>query len=530
MKLKELQFVLGFFFLCIFQVTAQISPGELSNAHAYLEGVSNCTKCHDVGNKVTRQKCLACHQIIKTNILARKGYHASQEVSGKECVVCHNEHHGRNFQIIRFDRKNFIHSKTGFELKGVHARQDCKACHKPAFIQDARLKTKASTFMGLNQACLTCHADYHQGRMSPKCNNCHSFESFKNATGFDHSTTRFPLLGSHKNVACEKCHKTEIINGKPKQKFKGLVFSNCTACHKDVHDNKFGQNCKKCHSEESFHAVKGMKSFDHDKTDFKLIGKHRLLACKSCHKTTLTAPIRHNHCSNCHADYHNKDFEKNGISPDCNQCHNNDGFTPSAYTIEKHSLTKFPLEGAHLATPCMACHKIQGKWAFKNMGSKCVDCHTNIHKGFIQDKYIANNNCKICHVVTSWKKVSFDHNQTKFKLDGAHAKLACEDCHYVKNEKGVRVQTFTGLSTECESCHKNTHVGQFDVNGKTVCTTCHTTDEWVKTKFDHNTSRFKLDGAHATAKCNECHKQVTDEKGKYVQYKFKSIECSNCHS
>ena len=108
MKLKELHLILGFFFLCVCQATAQISPGELSNVHAYLEGVSNCTKCHDVGNKVTRQKCLACHQIIKTNIAARKGYHASAEVKGKECVVCHNEHHGRNFQIIRFDKKNFV--------------------------------------------------------------------------------------------------------------------------------------------------------------------------------------------------------------------------------------------------------------------------------------------------------------------------------------------------------------------------------------------------------------------------------------
>ena len=56
------------------------------------------------------------------------------------------------------------------------------------------------------------------------------------------------------------------------------------------------------------------------------------------------------------------------------------------------------------------------------------------------------------------------------------------------------------------------------------------TENWVKTKYDHNTSRFKLDGAHATVECKECHKEVTDSKGKYVQYKFKSIECSNCHS
>lgn len=529
MKLKELLIILVILASCNTAI-AQLSPGDLSTPHAYLEGVSNCTKCHTVGNKVTREKCLACHQIIKTNILANKGYHASKEVTGKECVVCHNEHHGRNFQLVRFDPKTFIHSKTGYVLKGVHAKKDCKSCHKAAFIKDPRLKNKATTFMGLNQACLTCHEDYHQGKYSPKCDICHSFENFKGVTGFDHNTTKFPLVGRHKTVACDKCHKTEVINGKSVQKFKGLEFSNCTSCHKDVHNNKFGQNCKKCHSEESFHAVKGMKGFDHDKTNFKLIGKHRDLACKSCHKKTLTAPIRHDHCTSCHADYHNKEFAKNGISPDCNQCHNNDGFTPSSYAIEKHNLTKFPLEGAHLATPCMACHKKQGKWSFKNLGSKCVDCHNNVHKGFIEDKYLSDNKCTSCHSVISWKKITYDHSQTKFKLDGAHTKILCSECHYAKNEKDIKVQKFIGMSTDCESCHKNNHVGQFDVNGKTECTKCHDAESWEKTKFDHNTSRFKLEGAHAEAKCNECHKEVSNQKGKYIQYKFKNIECTNCHS
>ena len=110
MKIKELLIIFGLFILCTYHVSAQISPGDLSNAHAYLEGVSNCTKCHIVGNKVTREKCLTCHQIIKTNILAGKGYHASKEVTRKQCIVCHNDHHGRNFQIIRLDKKTFIHS------------------------------------------------------------------------------------------------------------------------------------------------------------------------------------------------------------------------------------------------------------------------------------------------------------------------------------------------------------------------------------------------------------------------------------
>jgi len=530
MNLNKIYFALVIFIFCGYSASAQISPGDLSKAHAYLDGVTNCTKCHDVGNKVTREKCLACHQTVKTNIALGKSYHASSDVSGKECLTCHNEHHGRDFQIIHFDKKNFSHIKTGFELKGKHATLDCISCHKPAFNKDERLKGKPGTFMGFNQACLSCHADYHQGRMSPKCNNCHNFNTFKNPIGFDHNTTRFPLVGKHRDVLCEKCHKTEIIDGKPVQKFRGVEFANCTACHKDVHDNKFGQNCRQCHSEESFHNVKGISTFNHDKTGFKLLGKHNSVACKSCHKVSLTTPLKHDHCYNCHADYHKKEFAKNNISPDCNQCHNNDGFSPSAYTIEKHNQSKFSLEGGHVATPCIACHKKQDRWTFRNIGSKCNDCHKNEHKGFIQEKYFTNENCTVCHNVKEWKNIAFDHSKTNFKLDGAHAKQQCGECHYAKNEKGIRVQKFMALSMECSSCHSNSHVGQFDINGKTDCTKCHNSDSWEKTKFDHNTSRFKLDGAHITVKCNECHKEVTDSKGKYIQYKFKNVECTNCHS
>jgi len=530
MNLKKTIFVIVVIIVNGYSLFAQISPGELSKAHANLDGVSNCTKCHAVGNKVTREKCLDCHKDIQANITAKKGYHASTEATGKQCTVCHNEHHGRNFQLVRFDKKTFVHNKTGFELKGVHTKKDCKDCHKPAFIKDPRLKAKASTYMGLNQQCLTCHADYHKGKMSSDCSKCHSFESFKNATSFDHNTTRFPLVGKHKNVTCDKCHKTQIIEGKPVQQFKGLAFANCNSCHKDPHENRFGQNCKQCHSEESFHNVKGMSTFDHNKTAFKLTGKHKLVACKSCHKVSLTAPLKHDHCVDCHTDYHKGEFAVNRVVSDCNECHSIYGFAPSNYSIEKHNLTKFPLEGAHLATPCSSCHKVLNKWTFRNIGDKCEDCHGNPHNGNINDRFMANNNCKTCHNVSSWTKVSFDHSQTKFKLLGKHATIACGECHYPKNEKGVKVQKFRGLASDCSACHKDRHAGQFEVNGKTDCSRCHTSDRWGKTTFDHNLARFKIDGAHKDLKCRECHKEVTTEKGKYVQYKFKSIECSNCHS
>jgi len=521
----------GLFISVCFNVSAQISPGDLSKSHANLEGVTNCTQCHSVGNKVTREKCLACHKDIKAEIDSHKGFHSSTEVGQKNCAQCHSDHHGRSFDMVRLNKKSFNHNLTGFVLKGQHAKQECAACHNSDNIQDPKLKKRPGTYLGLHQECLTCHEDYHQGKLSSKCTECHNFDTFKKASGFDHNNTKFPLLGQHKNVACIKCHKIEVVDGKKIQKFNGLEFANCTACHEDVHKNKFGQDCKRCHTEESFHFNRSMKAFDHDKTNFKLIGKHQQVDCKACHKTgKFTDPIKHNQCQDCHKDFHKGDFaRRDGTKPDCNQCHTNAGFSPSTFSIEQHN-KKFKLEGAHLATSCMGCHKKEGEWKFKKMGKRCVDCHKNEHKGFIEDKFMPNEDCTICHNVGSWKKVTFDHNKTNFKLDGKHADIACSECHYAKNENGARIQQFKGMSQECSTCHKDNHVGQFAVNGKTNCTRCHGTDDWHKSRFDHNTSRFKLDGAHVAVKCEECHKQVTNEKGKYIEYKFESIECKRCHS
>ena len=515
-------------------VSGQISPGELSNAHAFLEGVSNCTKCHDLGNKVTRDKCLDCHKEIKARVTLKKGVHATADYLTKDCFTCHNDHHGRNFKMLKFDKATFNHTTTGFELKGAHAKENCKGCncnlcHKPAFIKDPDLKKKVSTFLGLNSECLSCHEDFHKAKMSPNCLNCHGFDTFKKAEGFDHNTTKFQLAGKHKSVSCEKCHKPTVINGKVEKRFDGLLFNNCTNCHKDVHEDKFGQECKKCHSEESFHIIKSSGNFNHDKTDFKLIGKHQALDCKKCHKTNLTDKIKSGHCFDCHTDYHQNEFIKDGVTPDCDKCHNNNGFTETLYTIENHNLLKFRLDGGHLATPCISCHKKQEKWTFVKLGSSCVDCHPNNHKGFIQDKYYPDNKCTECHTVSSWKSPEFEHSKTDFKLQGAHIKVSCVVCHYSKDETGIVIQKFKGLSAECSGCHKNTHEGQFDVNGKTDCLRCHGLDNWKKTIFDHKLARFKLEGAHIKVSCEKCHKEVITANGKYIAYKNNKLLCSDCH-
>jgi len=308
--------------LLCFSAKAQISPGELAKVHSHLEGMSNCTKCHTLGDKVSNDKCLACHTELKVRIDQKKGYHSSPQVKGKQCASCHNDHHGLTFQIIRFDKDKFIHDQAGYKLTGAHSKRKCEDCHKPTFITDLKIKAKKFTYLGLNTECLTCHADYHQKTLSTNCAECHTDEKFKPASKFDHSKSKFKLAGKHQEIACAECHKTSVRNGQKFQEFKGVKAANCTNCHKDVHDNKFGQNCAECHNNESFTVVGGVKNFDHSKADFKLEGRHLNVACKKCHKEKLTTPLFFKRCTDCHTDYHNKQFAKNGVSPDCSACHN----------------------------------------------------------------------------------------------------------------------------------------------------------------------------------------------------------------
>lgn len=524
----------GIFFLISligsFTSLAQISPGELAKVHSHLEGLSNCTKCHILGKKVSNQKCLECHSEIKAKIDARKGYHGSAEVTGKECVKCHSDHHGLNFQIIRFEKEKFNHDLTGFKLQGAHGKKKCVDCHKPEFISDPKIKKKKFTYLGLNLGCAICHTDYHQKTLSQECGNCHNFEKFKPAGKFDHQLAKFKLEGKHKDVPCLSCHKASTKNGQKFQEFTGVKFDNCTACHQDKHNNKFGQNCKDCHSEQSFTLIKGTQNFDHDKTDFKLEGKHKQVVCKTCHKTKFTNAMQYSNCTNCHEDYHHKQFAKQGVSPDCSQCHTVNGFIGSLYTIDKHNASVFPLKGAHVATPCFACHKKTEKWSFREIGKRCIDCHTDIHKPNINEKYYPQSNCESCHNENRWSMITFDHGKTNFPLVGAHLKRTCRECHFKSEPDGTVRHHFSGLPVNCSNCHKDVHNHQFENNGATDCSLCHNNDLFKPaSKFDHNKSRFPLDGKHKNVACNKCHKPNTDQKLIYVLYKTNKIKCEDCH-
>ena len=238
--------------------------------------------------------------------------------------------------------------------------------------------------------------------------------------------------------------------------------------------------------------------------------------------------MKHELCSNCHEDYHKNQFKTNNHNPDCSDCHTVENFTHTTYTIERHNLLEFQLKGSHLATPCAFCHKKEETWVFKNMEKRCVDCHENIHKNSISDKYLREGTCLNCHSELAWNQVEFDHQTTNYPLIGKHKEASCKNCHFREKNEIIQ-QVFAGLTKNCSACHVDIHHNQFEKNKQTNCEDCHTNNDWKPEKFNHDQSRFKLDGKHVNVDCAKCHK-VNAGLGNYIQYKFKDVSCKSCHS
>ncbi len=594
----------SFFLVASLDVNGQLSPGELTRSHADLEGIRNCTKCHVLGDKVSNEKCLECHKDLRSRIQAKKGYHGSREVKGKECASCHSEHHGRSFEMVRFDQKTFDHKLTGYELTESHKKIDCRDCHKPDLIGNRDIRSRKNTFLGLPQDCAACHEDSHQRTLGTDCASCHTTEAFSPATKFDHNKADFTLIGKHRQVDCKECHKEEIREGKKFQRFTEVSFSECSSCHtdphqnkllqhcdechteqgfaefrgrgrfnhsrtsfplkgkhqhidcstchrfdtsprtiftdrtgilttdckqchEDVHEGRFGSNCVDCHQEESFSSISNLDNFDHDRTEFALLGKHQQVDCRNCHKESLLDPLPHNTCASCHTDYHEGQFAQKQPVRDCADCHSVQGFAGSLYSPEDHARSAFPLDGAHLATPCFACHLKKDKWTFRDLGNQCVDCHEDVHNGQIPLKYYPENRCDQCHLTSRWQDSRFDHDQTPFQLLGIHVQQKCRACHIP--EPGFTYGKFVDLDASCMACHDNVHDRQFDQNGITDCARCHGFDGWTADHFDHDKTAFPLEGKHAEISCDECHQKVTENDVTFVLYKIEQFACIDCH-
>ena len=518
------------FFLFIF---TQLSPGELHESHKHLEGVKNCSSCHEIGSKDFQKQCLVCHTFIAESIEKASGYHG--RLQDLACQKCHKDHFGREFKLIHWKDgvEAFDHQATGYILKGGHKNVSCKNCHKKEHIQNplqlikARKKLEA-TFLGLSTDCSVCHQDVHQKRLGEQCSTCHQETKWRPAEKFNHQKTDFPLTGLHEKVACSGCHGDYKPESGPVLA-RRLDSSSCSFCHKDRHLSQLSNQCSQCHATDGW---KPAKNFDHNRSRFALTGKHRDTSCDKCHEPLQTDRKYRNlsfeSCGNCHKDAH-----QGRLGTNCSSCHDPSSWTQIRQNQFDHAATRFSLKGKHSQVRCDSCHK-------KNVGRKtglqfdhCSRCHQDPHH--TEFKTFESSRCEDCHNEEGFLPARFgyaDHDKISFKLRGSHMAVACVECHAPRADKHMR---FSFASKTCEGCHKNPHQPLTEVSFVIRCETCHQEDNWKDPKFDHDQTTFSLKGAHLKLKCSTCHK----EQGK--SWKLPSLrqkpsprneigfQCQNCH-
>jgi hypothetical protein len=518
---------------------AQMSPGPLSASHQDLDGAFACAKCHVFGAGTPQLRCLDCHREIAHRLTEKRGYHWAQVKAGagsNDCARCHSEHNGLKHRLVRWPvpKEKFDHARAGWKLEGKHAPLKCAECHTGKYIDplDRAVLQRHdlnTTFAGLDPVCVTCHRDVHAGELSGRCTDCHSQDTWKNPPGFSHERTRYPLTGLHARLACDKCHRPRSAAAESPVEYKGQgLFQYCASCHKDPHGNAFSGDCQRCHTTGGWKQILPSNAFDHSQTDYPLLGKHRTVACKDCHKSeNFKTHVAFARCLDCHQDQHGGQFARREDGGDCKACHNEGAWKPAHFTVDDHAKTAYPLLGKHSAVVCAKCHLPKGKATpYRVAFALCTTCHQDTHKGQFAAKPHSNR-CEDCHEAGGWKPETFTlaaHNQTRFALKGAHVAVACSGCHIPKGGD----TPFHPAAARCEDCHRSPH-GK--LTKELLCDSCHSATSWKERgRFDHNRTAFALSGRHAAVDCLACHKPTAEKTERTIVFRGAAKDCAGCHA
>ncbi len=524
-----------------------LMPGKVIAGHAKYE--QECTACHVRFDKSAQDRlCRDCHKPVAADIDAKRGLHGRQEP--KPCRTCHTDHKGREMNIAPIDEKVLDHARTDFALRGAHAKVACKSCHVPgrkhrdalgscvechraddkhrgslgAACYDChgetswkdgkydhaktrfaltggheKLKCREChidlTFKGASTTCVGCHREddkQHKGRLGDKCDACHATRDWKE-TSFNHDRdTKYPLKGRHRTARCENCHTVTPSREK--------LPTDCNACHRkdDKHAGTLGAQCGSCHTERNWREAK----VDHEATKFPLLGKHKDIECRECHRDVKQYKETPTDCQSCHRK---DDTHKGRYGAKCESCHNAKTWRDIAFRHERD--TKYALKGKHAKVACDKCHT--GRLYDDKLDTDCNACHArdDTHKGELGAR------CVSCHDETTWKLGRFDHRRSRFPLVGAHVRLECKSCHKSNRYKEAPLV--------CLGCHEGDDKHKATLGHD--CAACHNARDWRTWDFDHGRTRFALDGAHRPAACIACHVAAG------VKIATLPIDCASCH-
>lgn len=480
-----------------------VMPGELIRDHADLE--SDCEQCHRPFRSEDQEAlCRGCHEAVDADLRNGSGFHGlAPGIAQAACRSCHAEHKGRDFDAVGLDRETFDHALTDYPLRGAHRRLACESCHEA----EAKHRDAPSD-------CADCHGDGdpHEGRLGPRCGECHGEQSWRD-TRFDHGQTSFPLTGAHREVECALCHAGEHYEG---------TASDCRSCHglRDVHRGAFGGDCGRCHETSRWPSSR----FDHDRdSHYPLTGRHRGASCEACHRPGSAGPELATDCLSCHR---NDDEHRGRNGKRCETCHDTASWSSEKFDHDR--MTDFPLRGAHRRVACEGCH--EGNLYEEDLATDCRACHRDddVHRGQEGD------DCGRCHREDGWERdLFFDHDLTHFPLLGLHAVAACDQCHLTPR--------FLDADLRCVACHE-----QDDVHLRRLgagCELCHNPNGWRVWRFDHALQTdFPLAGAHAELDCHACHQVAVHDRIRMrggcdgcharddVHQGSYGRDCARCHS
>lgn len=248
--------------------------------------LTSCNNCHKEStlDHKPKSQCIDCHSTDDIH----------NGTQGDQCDQCHTSE--------RWSKNQFDHNKeTDFPLEGEHINASCNGCHSPQ---------QGNEVAG--DQCVDCHklADPHDNSLGNKCEQCHNVNGWKTSL-FSHQLVKFPLIGVHRQLACEECHIDTNYSD---------TENTCVECHKgsDIHKGALGSECEQCHNPNDW----GMWLFNHDTaTSYPLEGAHRDLQCSLCHKDSKGP---NQQCVSCHRE---DDVHRGSFGRHCQQCHSEDTFS-----------------------------------------------------------------------------------------------------------------------------------------------------------------------------------------------------------
>lgn len=315
----------------------------------------------------------------------------------------------------------------------------------------------------------------HGKELKLDCSVCHQSTSWKvdiEKMQFDHKTTKFELLGTHKLLDCKSCHQSLIFYD---------ASSDCHSCHIDVHQNSVGLDCSRCHTTENW-LVKDIYKI-HQLSRFPLLGAHKTANCNQCHLNfnVLKFDLLNIDCISCHRnDYYrttNPNHLTAGFTTECLDCHDLGSLDWKASNFN-HNF--FQLIGKHSQVKCISCHSN----VYRGTSKECFACHQNDYNRSLNPNHLISQfpkTCQDCHDFFGWRPSTFNHDAQYFPIySGEHRNQwnSCSDCHKVPgnftifscidchahrksemDEKHRRVQNYFYESRACFSCHPDGRKG-----------------------------------------------------------------------